>query len=304
MIHEELDLSRWERLFSLDELRSAAEEFVQEQRNAVPAEYPNQAAVDRHVALMYPEGERITGPYDIAVVEQLRKEVFGSTLPDSRIATDIFVFNLGEPPQRNITKVGGLPYRHAQTPWPSLSNGVPLTFVGQFCFTDSHDIVGELPGEILLVFADEDGLWNDEVTNIHVEWITSEITDLVCAEDIPETGWQIDACYGSIHRTYDCQGVEARFAQYQAPYLIPILEGTKIGGVPRWIQPPVDLPGRFLCALGSIDPQPYANHSFPFINVPEPMAQSGGNYLMWGDAGSLYMSIDAVGTVFSALQSY
>ena len=66
--------------------------------------------------------------------------------------TDIFLLNLGEPEQRAVTKVGGLPYRAAGKPWPIAQSGAPMTFLTQFCFVDSRDLVPPLPGDMLLVF--------------------------------------------------------------------------------------------------------------------------------------------------------
>jgi hypothetical protein len=76
-------------------------------------------------------------------------------------------------------------------------------------------------------------------------------------------------------------------------YTLAVLEGTKIGGVPRWIQPPEPQPGRFLGTLGPI--QPASNQPYPFINVPAPIATTvlyQRRDLMFGDMGSIYLFFD------------
>lgn len=109
-----------------------------DRRKRIPGEYADQAQVDRHIALMSPGGERITSPHDIAVVEQLRAKAFagGRCDPGRAIPTDVFVFSLGEPARREVTKVGGLPYRPAADPWPTHPSGRSMTFIGQLCFAD------------------------------------------------------------------------------------------------------------------------------------------------------------------------
>ena len=66
--------------------------------------------------------------------------------------TDVFLWGYGEAPDRLFTKVGGLPYELDETSWP-IVEGRPATFLAQFNFTDSEDVVRlDLPGEILLVY--------------------------------------------------------------------------------------------------------------------------------------------------------
>src|SRR6266403_694498 len=78
-------------------------------REEMPDEYPNEAAVERHVKLMSPSGEIVTSPCHLATVEQLRAECLSKRcLPTA--PTDVFVFAKGEPPDRGVTKVGGLPF--------------------------------------------------------------------------------------------------------------------------------------------------------------------------------------------------
>jgi len=44
---------------------------------------------------------------------------------------DIFVMAEGEPDNRWITKIGGVPYRPAAASWPQSCNGDPMAFVAQ-----------------------------------------------------------------------------------------------------------------------------------------------------------------------------
>lgn len=288
MIHEHLDIERWKSVFSLQRMREAGEK---------------------------PDANIISGPYDIVVVEQLRAETFAADPSLDRIPTDVFVWYRGESPQRAVTKVGGLPYRGAGKPWPVASSGVPLTFVAQFCFADSGDIVPALPGDILLIFAegkewrhgDEvnyDFAWgdNDERdSDVYFEWASlNDKLPLVTAGEIPETGWRIAPCYAAIYRTWDYPAADG-FAYPEIDEHIPeVLSATKIGGVCPWLaelEESGELPtGRFLCSLSSIFPEIY--QPYPFLNVSEPISYDewqASQILMIGDVGLMNFFINGYG---------
>ena len=73
----------------------------------------------------------------------------------------------GEPTDRHVTKIGGLPYRPAKMPWPTGQDGTPMSFLAQINFANSKDLVGELPGDVLLVFTpDSDGF----IESLSFEW--------------------------------------------------------------------------------------------------------------------------------------
>src|SRR5262245_52323890 len=108
---------------------------------------------------MEPSGEILIGPASLAVNEQLRAEAFaGRRYRGVRIATDVFVWARGEPPNPAMTKIGGVPYRPRSSTWPRNGEGKPVRFIAQLCFADSRDIFGELPGDVLLIFGDDDAL--------------------------------------------------------------------------------------------------------------------------------------------------
>ena len=89
----------------------------------------------------------------------------------------------GEPQRRDVTKIGGLPYRPTSAKWPTDSTGDPLTFVAQFDFLHSMDIVGNLPGELLLVFAETK---YDQIESLHFEWWNRRAFKLISDRDIPK----------------------------------------------------------------------------------------------------------------------
>lgn len=312
MVHERVEIRKWTGLYPLEQLREEAVCFVEQRRAESPNNYPDAAAVANHVKLMSPGGEIVTSPFHIAVVEQLRAEAFsGSRF--SKVPTDVFVFAKGEPQNRAVTKVGGLPFWPRSRAWPKGESKQPLSFVAQVCFADSKDLVGDLPGDVMLIFADgiygED--WSDEDSEaLRFEWVRTTETDLIRQSEIPKARWQLLPCYGAIHRTLDfVDAYESVVDRYNQPYCVDVIEGTKIGGLPRWIQEEAELPGRFLCALGSI--QPESKRPYPFINVEQPFDYWSAErrkerdlFLMWGDVGSLYVFLEDDGTIHWAIQGY
>jgi hypothetical protein len=289
-IHDRVDLAQWVSMFPLDQLRARARDFVEERARQRPADYRDQAAKEKHIKLMSPGGEIITSPHDLAVVEQLRKEVFAGGAPSRSVSTDVFIFGAGEPSKRESTKVGGLPYRAAGKPWPRRPTGDPLVFVGQLCFADSKDLVGDLPGDVLLIFVHEPSYCSP----LEFEWVTiGEADPLVQAAEIPAAQPFIEPVFGVVHRTSDYPDDRDRFRHHKMPYTLDVLEGTKIGGVPRWIQGDESPGGRFLGTLGPI--QPAADKAYPFVNVGAPIPLSELHKrrdLMFGDMGSIYLFFD------------
>jgi hypothetical protein len=254
-------------------------------------------------------GEIIVGPREICNNEQLRREMQDQFAWGTAAPVDIFIMADGEPPNRFATKIGGLPYRPSDLDWPTTLSGAPLFFVAQLNFSDSHDLVGTLPGEVLLVFADNaEGPLNP----LHFEWQELNLTNLVRREDIPYHPFSFAPCYGHVFRTVSYPVAERPYSTDSAKY--PKCRGidvwssfhllqyhaTQIGGAPFFIQPGDDqLPGYLLCTISSVNPQ--RHRSYPFINRNEPLMPEEkwmrSEYLMMGDVGCIYISADETGAL-------
>ena len=103
------------------------------------------------------------GTYPQAVYEKL------SDLARA-VPVDIFLWSVRPPQKPFLTKLGGVPHRESAKAWPTAEDGKAYTFVAQFCFLDSKDIVSDnLPNDVMLIFfRDADGAWDPSA--IHVEW--------------------------------------------------------------------------------------------------------------------------------------
>ena len=301
MIHERLDLSYWKQIFSLAHLREEA-------RGKPPSRQP--------------AANIISSPYDIAVVEQLREEAFVAFSEVRRVPTDVVLWSLGEPERREVTKIGGLPYREQGKPWPVASSGRPMTFVAQICFADSRDITPLLPGDLLLIFIEgvdwTDGweaephytfLWgleDDENSEVLFEWVSLHDHPLVAEEAIPKVDWQLVPCYGMLHRTWDYPDANGLAYPGVSRHIPTVLEATKIGGVCPWSNVgwslyALDETKHYLCTLSSLA---QTSADFPFLNVPktndprlETLRRSEREFLLMGDVGFINLFLGPDGTL-------
>jgi hypothetical protein len=305
MIHERVDIERWKAEFPLNRLQEEARAKALEEWEKRPRWFRTQRALERLIAAGRPVPGNVTGPFDVALAEQLRDDLLPVVPKDQRVRTDVFIWSQSEAPRREVTKVGGLPYWPAERPWPVSVAGRPMTFVCQFCFADSRDIVGETPGDLLLIFTDSELFWEQGDAGIRFEWLALGEPSLVSEAAVPETEWQITPCHGAIHRTYDISGGERFIDHVEDAEALAVIDGTKIGGVPLWIQNDEEVRGKHLCSSASI--QPALDRPYPFLNVREPLrvgAASAWEYLMWGDGGTLYVFLDGAQGIHWTEQCY
>ncbi|HLK69933.1 MAG TPA: DUF1963 domain-containing protein [Bryobacteraceae bacterium] len=255
------------------------------------------------------EGELITSPYDVFSVEELR-DIHGLR-EGQGFPADLFVFGKGESPRREATKVGGIPYWAADRPWPTDDEGSPLFFLAQFNFADSRDLFPTpLPGDVLLLLVEdpEDYL---EPDLMRFEWLPLELPP-VSHFDKSLMATTAGPFYGVIHRSADYPDSTERASdlEIRGRYNLPILNGTKIGGVPHWIQGGDDSESQFLCQLGSIQ----AAHQvpYPWVNQAESLGlefddrgiHGDSNSIVFGDMGSIYVFLDRDGSITSSFQCY
>jgi hypothetical protein len=285
-VHDRLDLAHWVAQFPLSRLRAEARDYVLQRRQQLPQAYANDQAIEDHIHLMNPEWDIVVGPGPVAVNEQLRAEATAAgAQPARRVPTDVMVWAAGEPANRAVTKIGGLPYRPADVVWPCEQSGEPMRFIGQLCFADSRDILPELPGDVLLVFGDEDALVVEPERLVFEWW---PLTSARLVAEVPAVEDPLVPYHAHLHRTDDWDDA--------------VFEGTKIGGLPKFIQDVPDISGAYIGTLGSISVPD--DQRYPFVNVAAPRGRSDENDLMIGDMGSLYLFLGADGTIAASSQCY
>lgn len=265
--------------------RDKAEAAIRAERSHDPDSW-DRRQLDRELASAGPAAGSVTSPYHLAVVDHLRDELLALIPPGRRVPTDVFLWGRGEALRREITKLGGLPYWPADRPWPTSSSGEPLIFVAQVCFADSRDIVADLPGDVLLIFAHPiwerlwDGRHQGDESLMQFAWMPLGETELVDSVAPVKSNWAGAPYWGTIHRTYDypdLDGDNDDLWDRIAPDLgeryrwsgLDRVTATKIGGIPWWEQGDPGLLGRFLCVLEAIGPA--KDRPYPYVNVPEPI---------------------------------
>jgi len=165
--------------------------------------------------------------------------------------------------------------------------------------------VPAVPGDILVILADYEELMEDITSKeaLYFYWFHLIDDELVDGGNTSSTEWNIQARFGVRHRSRDYVEQVPEFKAYRRSYDLQCIEGTKIGGIPRWIQGDPKLEGEFIASLGSILPHFHA--PYPFVNQPEPINSfHSPDDLMWDDVGSLYLAIAEDGSLDWTIQSY
>ncbi len=225
----------------------------------------------------------VCSPSSLVEIEKFRRELGSHFDRDDKCPVDVFTWSIGEPSDRAVTKIGGLPYRTAQAPWPQSASGTPRVFLAQFLFTDTVVDVGTLPGCTLLIFVDDQPSDNWSDASFSLEWQPTGIVDLIGASEVPSASIQVPALFGVRHRTFDlrdtlAEDVVAIATQHSidSPDMVArsmsCWDAAKIGGVPiAALKSACD--GVLLCTLISMYPRigvqyPYVNREMPWRNFP------------------------------------
>jgi hypothetical protein len=255
-------------------------------------------------------GESITSPYHAFSIEELR-DVHGLR-EGTAVPTDVFVFGKGESPRREATKVGGIPYWPADQLWPTGDDGSPLFFLAQFNFADSRDLFPtSLPGDVLLFLVEdpEDYLEPDLML---FQWLPLGLTP-ISHFDESLMATTAGPFYGVIHRSADYPDASQRASKLRISqnHNLPVLNGTKIGGVPHWIQGGEDWDDeQFLCQLGSIQaahdvPYPWVNREKPLgLRFDDQGIHGDSNEISFGDMGNIYIFLNRDGAIVTSFECY
>jgi hypothetical protein len=265
------------------------------------------------IRLMY---ERtVVSPMDLSQRERHIAEILKCATPKQPRDCDALVFGYGEPECRTATKIGGAPYWPNWRPWPA-DNGQLLEFLVQINFCGSEDLVPSLPGQMLSLFAKENG-W--DLPTIFPFWqdIDRDVV-LIDGADIPEIENGIVAT--------PAFAVACRITEYADSTIdssgqysdlwedVAVIRGSKIGGCPRFFSDAPPSTGAFLAAIHSLrhplgQPWVFVNHSDPL--TPEQLGGlgvSGGrgchDTVMFGDQGTLYLYLEDNGRVNIRMQCW
>ncbi len=308
--HPEVDFAHWSTVFPMEMLISTSG----------PRRFDSMDPNDP-LDLWKIHGTPITSPAHLCMIELARKQCAarcrGGALPGPAVPVDLLLWSV-EPARRPwLTRLGGTPHRESTKPWPTHA-GRPCTFVAQFCFVDSTDIVSDrLRGEVMLLFlADEQGYW--DANKVHIEFSSVKLSSPMTAEQCPRPGFVVPQLSGQIHRTLEYPRSEPVFfrAGHWLPWYFSITGSTKIGRGSFELDDPELLSGQSecLCALHSLDYSSGPTAGFwPLIGLeafpddwPQPYGEGAwGRYNMrLGDVGCLFFLINRDGEVTARFCSH
>ena len=227
--------------------------------NDLVAEFPT-SVVGIHGEPVY----NLESPYEVVLRENQLRAIKGQIDLGPKIPAHYFVYALGEAPTREQSRIGGLPYRPRNLEWPCDADGKPKEFVAQIDFTDSRVLLPELPGDILLIFASEEGLDDNPFL---LEWYPVGLNDLVLASDLPKFKMTFPSvrekahCY--LYETHDYPEATDRLrgTKFETWKTLGSPCGGKIGG----FQKSGDKNTTHICTVESI--RLGTDDPFPFVNL-------------------------------------
>ncbi len=294
-MHPQVDFDHWARVFPIETF----------EKTDGPRQFDSTEAGDP-LDLWKPQGQIITSPAHLCEVELVRKRYAKAQDLGPAVPVDIFLWSIAPPEKPYLTKLGGVPHREAGKAWPT-ADGKPFTFVGQFCFIDSRDIISDkLPDDVMLIFfKDADSIYEGSV---HIEWSSIDLQSPVTAEQCPEPGFAVPRLSGHIYRTneYPESGDVFEQADHHQSWLFPTTQSTKIGRESFSPQhDPRNDGEELLCTLNSVHPKTYPpGAKWPFIGLetlPKGRNQPDNGYncenMMFGDVGCIFFVINKDGRV-------
>ena len=180
-------------------------------------------------------GFNLFTPFEVALRENQLRLVQSELDLGPRCPAHYLLYAQGEPDTREQSRIGGLPYRPRCLPWPMDVQGHPKEFVCQIDFSDSRRLLPELPGEIMLLFASEDGMGDEPFT---LEWYPPGLTGLMSVGDLPRFHFtfpmvQHESVFCYLYETFDFPEAETRIrgTPFEAWESFGVPCGSKIAGV-------------------------------------------------------------------------
>jgi hypothetical protein len=241
----------------------------------------------------------VTAPAHFAKLHRDRNScaLFNADL--ATVPATAYVFGRGNGIDVSGTRVGGIPCRSKERPWPTHPAGFEYTFLAQFNFSRTVLRSAGLPGDILLVFT-----LDDDYADLVFEW-----TALDDSGDGPAGAREIAQNGHVVIPEYFCQEVDivdfATEGVTDHPSGLIRVHATKVGGLPH-LRRPVARPkcawknthgNLFLCSLTSVEPP--SDLAWPWINRKEPLTPDEAELTRFniGDCFSIHFFLNNEGDV-------
>jgi len=233
---------------------------------------------------------KVASPYQLTFTELHRARILTDKVIKEKHPVDVFVWDVGEPRKPYLTKIGGVPYRDRNTPWPKIG-GRETTFIGQICFVDSLDLCDkeDLKGDVLLLFCAGEYIGSE--TKFSLEWSDVGMSEeqLIASDECPNPKFKLSELHGIIHRSNDLVvDMTDEFYEYLVHEInnhtrLQVFDGTKIGGLRPLIGDDDISDRKFVASIGAVAPGVIAP------DFDKPISQQV--QLSIGDMGSLMLYV-------------
>ena len=251
--HPRVDYKHWSEIFPIQTF----------ERTSGPRKFSS-TPKDDPLDLWKPHGEIITSPSHLCNVELVRQKYAKTKQLGPLVPVDLILWSSEPAEQPYFTKLGGVPHRESERPWPKDKQGKPYTFVAQFCFSDSKEIISTvIPDDVMLIFFEgPDSYFEPE--EIHIEWSSVDLNSPITAEQCPKPSFVVPQLSAHLYRTNEYPESWDVFEQagHNQSYLFPVTQASKIGRETFYIQNDAREEGEdLLCTLNSLHP---TNSNWPF----------------------------------------
>lgn len=253
-----------------------------------------------------PKGRIVTSPIDLWELEEARDDLGRQNL-GSGVPVHLVLWSVLPPRRPYLTRIGGVPWRPADRPWPKNRRGDPCTFVAQFCFADSRHLVSpRIKDDVLLVFFEDWDSWSGE--NVRLEWSPLAIAQPFLEQDVPSQELPVPRYSGVLYDTCDYPNAE----EPRNVFMVARSQATKIGRTSFFPQHhPTRRGEELLCTLSSVYPvssnwpAKRLTERWPLLdlehfqtpNPPDDIDGFSSEMLMLGDAGTQHYWINGKGRV-------
>ena len=207
------------------------------------------------------------------------------------------------------TKLGGVPWRPRDRPWPFSSSGDRHTFVLQVDISDSLDVLPKAlldarpkGHDVLLIFMSNEEAWADSDDATYMEWSPHEIENPCRSEDVPKTTFTVRPRAGLLFRGYEYpeeRENDIASDELEAMPWYSTTHSTHLGRVASWIQGDERDPGtEVYLTLGSFSPPnlwPYPDVQELEKNANQFANVFGRDRFMFGDGGAGYFMVSPSG---------
>ena len=249
--------------------------------------------------------EPINGPAGFVQIQRGRELVAirDGVSPTEPVFVDLFLWRRSSDDRPTPeTRLGGIPFRSVDKPWSINSAGIPYTFVCQFCFADSMDLVWcSLPGDLLTVMFEHQDSFRDG--SILTEWNSSVVDDPTTS--CPDPSFMVPKLTGEIARFPEYPMLFDAHPDYSFDRGLAVSQSTRIGEVFFFPQEnPITHGEQLICVLNHVVPSGEWPFLGPRCEALNDRDEWSGDVMTLCDCGCLLFLMNQAGNLRIVHQSH